>query len=925
MPLSTLERLKTIAQSDSNQKDKKTAITSLLAGLPASGESMQAFEAALGILEQLENIEERQNGILEFNHILPKGEAFSELHMAAIIAATDAVALMEDAKHRKSALLRLAEDIPEAIEFSAVYGKTMERVMEAADKINDKFYRRFSLSDISEKLKRRGGFDDLALRAIEVALGLSDDPSYKKFNLDEVAKELPKTCDITFYQNHTFLGIATNLPKRGKFLELYKKALDVGIRASNTLDEPYYRKYALFFIAESLPKNAEFAPFYERCLTDSFKAAITIKEPFVKTYALIDLLQELPKTREFMGLIVNAIEEILPFFSVKSRMADVEALEVVDFIIVAEERKMTESKKRRYTRGNYARLFTIELEKFSEILNDARLLEILKPYIHVWIRPVELRETLKKLSERIEALKSKFHGKEIERPVFVKEERFSLVKKDVSKTASAKVKETIAIDLGATNTVIMKKHEDAEPEFVYLDGLSKKYGDTYIVPTYIHPDTGSIGADAKSLSSLNIKKMLLENDPAGADYMARYLRTLYRHIKGSIPHSGWLSILTAKPADKICVTVPVGFQTYRKTIGEIFKGMARGVEIDFVEEPLAAAIGYQIAEKRDKVALIIDFGGCTLDVMLLRLNTEEVHVVAKPDRSTMLGGRDIDFWLASHLAKRLGFSEDTIPPKVLVEAEDIKIALSEHRSVPFEWDGKEVRVTREDFETTLASHEFYETIDRAISYVFKKAKKLGVTKDMVEAVLLTGGSSQIPSFKDKITALFPELRKLNAVYDHSPLSAVAKGAALYGTKAVVDRHLAVAYALRHTIKDKEKKDFFEIVLEKGESLPLEKTFMARPAATLGPQDELFLELFEVPETFIVRRWVNEADMEFIKQTVKTPLPEDVVFKGFKIITLPLGKVTDEDVLITFKLDETGNLKIKYGPEGKEVETGLRLQ
>ena len=542
-------------------------------------------------------------------------------------------------------------------------------------------------------------------------------------------------------------------------------------------------------------------------------------------------------------------------------------------------------------------------------------------------------------------MKGEFHGKEIERPVFVKEERFSLVKKDVSSAAKitpfykgrgthpedgsggikAPVKETIAIDLGATNTVIMRKHEDAEPEFVYLDGLSKKYGDTYIVPTYIHPDTGSIGADAKHLSSLNIKKMLLEENPVGADYMARYLRTLYRHIKGSVPQSGWLSILTRKPADKICVPVPVGFQTYRKTIGEILKGIARGVEIDFVEEPLAAAIGYQIAEKRDKVALVIDFGGCTLDVMLLRLNTEEVHVVAKPDRSTMLGGRDIDFWLASHLAKRLGFSEDTIPPKVLVEAEDIKIALSEHRSVPFEWDGKEVRVTREDFETTLASHEFYETVDRAISYVFKKAKKLGVTKDMVEAVLLTGGSSQIPSFKDKITALFPELRKLNAIYDHSPLSAVAKGAALYGTKAVVDRHLAVAYALRHTVKDKEKKDFFEIVLEKGESLPLEKTFKVRPAATLGPQDELYLELFEVPETFLVRRWVSEADMEFIKQTVKTPLPEDVVFKGFKIITLPLGKITDEDVLITFKLDETGNHWIKYGQEGKEVETGLRLQ
>src|SRR3989304_151131 len=98
MPLSTLERLKTIAQSDSNQKDKKTAITSLLAGLPASGESMQAFEAALGILEQLENIEERQNEIFKSTQSHPKGAAFSELPMADIIAATNAVALMEDAK-----------------------------------------------------------------------------------------------------------------------------------------------------------------------------------------------------------------------------------------------------------------------------------------------------------------------------------------------------------------------------------------------------------------------------------------------------------------------------------------------------------------------------------------------------------------------------------------------------------------------------------------------------------------------------------------------------------------------------------------------------------------------------------------------------------------------------------------------------------
>ena len=38
-----------------------------------------------------------------------------------------------------------------------------------------------------------------------------------------------------------------------------------------------------------------------------------------------------------------------------------------------------------------------------------------------------------------------------------------------------------------------------------------------------------------------------------------------------------------------------------------------GVEIEFLEEPLAAAIGYQVAEERDRIVMVIDFGGNTLD------------------------------------------------------------------------------------------------------------------------------------------------------------------------------------------------------------------------------------------------------------------------------------------------------------------------
>ncbi|MEK7850754.1 MAG: Hsp70 family protein, partial [Deltaproteobacteria bacterium] len=386
--------------------------------------------------------------------------------------------------------------------------------------------------------------------------------------------------------------------------------------------------------------------------------------------------------------------------------------------------------------------------------------------------------------------------------------------------------------------------------------------------------------------------------------------------------SGRFPFFSGSLADMLYITVPVGFQDYKRAMKEIMEKTTKGVTIEFIEEPLAAAVGYQVAEERDKVAMLVDFGGSTLDIMVLRLNIDEVHVVAKPDRSKILGGHDIDIWLADFLKRKAGITGDP-PPALVLKAEEIKISLSEHKAVPFEWDGVEVcRVTREDLEEVLAEHGFYKVVDRAVSYVLKKAEKVGIRKDVIETVLLTGGSSQIPSFKEKIDHIFPMLKAQNAIYDHDPLSAVARGAALYGTRDAFDRHLSTAYAIRYATKNKDAPFSYEVVLEKGEPLPLEKTFKITHANTLGAQDEMYLELFEVPESLIFRKWVSEEGKEFIKQEIKytteTPL------KGFEIITLPI-KESPDSAEMTFCINETGHLKIKYGKEAVELETAIRLQ
>ena len=84
-----------------------------------------------------------------------------------------------------------------------------------------------------------------------------------------------------------------------------------------------------------------------------------------------------------------------------------------------------------------------------------------------------------------------------------------------------------------------------------------------------------------------------------------------------------------------------------------------------------------------------------------------------------------------------------------------------------------------------------------------------------------------------------------------------------------------------------------------------------------------VELFEVPENLLTRRWVSEEGIEFLKQDMKEAA--DLSLSGLKPVTMPLPQEDAEEVLVTFCVDLSGALTLKYGADGKQVETGLRLQ
>ncbi len=902
--------------------------------IPKTIESISAYQLCIDLAAGVKSPVDRKKLLLVVAGEMPKNEAFGTLYATAMKHAVLASDNIEEPKARKDSMLKIAEEIQEKPSLQPLYIQAITAAIKAANEIKDSQHRIHALLTIATDLPKTPEINTLRLNAFKMALNIStaiNQTSYDKRILDEVAKTLPKSCDYSFYRQYTLLGIAKEIPKTGEFLTLYKDAIKIAIAAATTIEVPYYRKYALCFIAEELSTTPELYPLYKQTVREAFKASAEIVEPLAKIHALIEMLKTYPKNSDFFPQIQQALKNILSFYSMKKMIKDLSPIEIIDFLLVAEEKGVIkDSTKAKNTKLKYGEMLAKELKEVGLLLTDIRLIEILKPYTHIWIQPKELRDAVNKIVERLEDLKKRFHGKEISKPVFNSED-FSAQQELAKeyKAGQVEVKSCISIDIGATNTVIMRRKWGTEAEFVTLKSISRQFNGVSIIPSILSLKNNAIGAVAEDNTDkeiiINFKKMLLENQKESRKYMEKFLSILYQHLREEItPSSRWASLFSGGLPDKVYTTVPVGFPGYKRAIKEILSKIMKGTDIEILEEPLAAAIGYQMAEQKDKVVMVIDFGGSTLDTMVVRLNVNDAHVVAKPDRSKMLGGHDIDVWLAEYLGEKLGHGKEQPSHELIKQAEELKITLSDRNEAVFKWNGTEIcKVNRKDFEEILNSHGFYKGVDQSISYVLWKSGKVGIKKEKIEAILLTGGSSQIPSFKEKISSLFPSLQENNSIYNHSPFSAVAMGAAMYPTRNIRDRHLGLAYAIKYLTEDKDAPPAYEIIFEKGEAYPFEKTFSISPARTIGEQQEMFLELFEVPEKHITRKWERQGGVEFIKQAMKPE--ENMVLKELSIITLQVDEDMAEQINVTFSVTDSGLIKIKYGKNNRNIDTGIRLQ
>ncbi len=268
----------------------------------------------------------------------------------------------------------------------------------------------------------------------------------------------------------------------------------------------------------------------------------------------------------------------------------------------------------------------------------------------------------------------------------------------------------------------------------------------------------------------------------------------------------WQEICQQVTPSQVIFTVPVGsFERYLDWFQDAAQQLAMP-PTRLVDESTAAALGYAV-HRPGLPVLVIDFGGGTLDLSLVRTvavdrdrSVLHADVIAKSD--AYVGGIDIDTWIAEDYLQRMALSRQHLGElgwqTLLDVAERLKIRLSSAPEASESWfddetfTAHEVRLTQHDLADILETRQLLEQLRRSLDEVLAIALYKGITKPEIEHVLLVGGTCQIPAIQQLIVSYFGKQR----VQLHKLFHAVAEGALALATIQDIQDELRHGYAIR---------------------------------------------------------------------------------------------------------------------------------
>ncbi len=316
----------------------------------------------------------------------------------------------------------------------------------------------------------------------------------------------------------------------------------------------------------------------------------------------------------------------------------------------------------------------------------------------------------------------------------------------------------IAIDLGTANTLLFIKDKGLmirEPSVVARHKKTKK--------------VLAIGAEAKKMigkTPISIDVIRPLRHGVISDFDAT--EAMLKYFIGKV-HKAPGAMLPRVPRPKVVVGIPSGVtEVERRAVAEaIISSGAR--EVFLVEEPMAAAIGSDLAISEPNGVMIVDIGGGTTEIAVISLGGIVVN------RSIRVAGDEMEIDIINYLRVRYGL---LIGEKT---AEEIKLSVGNVYSGMVK---REIVVRGRSLETGLpksvkltaddAREAITPTIKQIIQSILDTIEDTPpeLVADITESgITLAGGGALIPG----IAKLLSEETKMPVFLADDPLTAVVRG------------------------------------------------------------------------------------------------------------------------------------------------------
>lgn len=341
------------------------------------------------------------------------------------------------------------------------------------------------------------------------------------------------------------------------------------------------------------------------------------------------------------------------------------------------------------------------------------------------------------------------------------------------------------IDFGTTNTAVVSIQDDefgrketflgenGEYPFSSIVALPKD-GGTILFGRKVREQRLALAETHKVYTSMKsfLGRKEASGEPVsfvvgGRRYYPKEITTaFFKHIKEYIQKRFALDI------DEASFAFPVGFSPEaRRELRQAAEDAGIAVKT-FVSESTAAYIANSSEGRAFSKVMVLDWGGGTIDISILRLTDTSIYEESVWGDS--IGGDDIDRELAERIhanmaaksgvedGRRFSEMEPAEQDQMIMKCEEAKISISDdEEDYPLTvndygaYGTKSVDVTKDQFNQIvepIIKMRALKAIDDALS------KAGGIGPASIDAVVIAGGSSNLRLFEYAITKLFPNAK-----------------------------------------------------------------------------------------------------------------------------------------------------------------------